>query len=78
MYMSKLSARTTIYLNPYVKKFLQLKAVQESRSVSELVNDRFTNVMEDFEKLAALEKKRGESLIEWDSIKAELDKKHGL
>jgi hypothetical protein len=76
--MSNLSERTTIYLNPYVKKFLQLKAVQESRSVSQLVNERFAKALKEFEDLTALEKKRGESLIEWDSIKAELDKKHGL
>jgi len=76
--MSNLSARTTIYLNPYVKKFLQLKAVQESRSVSQLVNERFTVVMKEFEELKTLEAKRGEQLIEWESIKTELDKKHGL
>jgi hypothetical protein len=76
--MSNLSERTTIYLNPYVKKFLQLKAVQESRSVSQLVNERFAKALKEFEDLTALEKKRGESLIEWDSIKSELDKKHGL
>jgi hypothetical protein len=76
--MSNLSERTTIYLNPYVKKFLQLKALQESRSVSQLVNERFSEALKEFEDLKTLEKKRGESLIEWDSIKAELDKKHGL
>jgi hypothetical protein len=76
--MSNLSERTTIYLNPYVKKLLQLKALQESRSVSQLVNERFSEALKEFEDLKTLEKKRGESLIEWDSIKAELDKKHGL
>jgi hypothetical protein len=76
--MSNLSARTTIYLNPYVKKFLQLRAVQESRSVSELVNERFEKILKEFEELKALEKRRGEPVIEWDTIKSELDKKHGL
>lgn len=76
--MSKLSERTTVYLNPYVKKFLQFRAVQEDRSVSELVNDRFADMLEDFEDLKEVERRKNEPIIEWEIVKSELDKKHGL
>ncbi|MDQ5969950.1 MAG: CopG family transcriptional regulator, partial [Patescibacteria group bacterium] len=39
--MSKLADRTTVYLDPVVKKFLQHKAIAEGGSVSEIINDHF-------------------------------------
>lgn len=51
--MSKLSEKTTIYLEPHVKKFLQLLAVRRSKALSELINNHFADQMSEFEKRAA-------------------------
>lgn len=55
--MSTTSEKTTIYLNPMVKKFLQHKAVEEETSISELINERVEEEMAG-KKLQALLKKR--------------------
>ncbi len=61
--MSNLSEKTTIYLNPSVKKFLQHKAVAENRSVSEIINEEFADMLEDLEDIKEIEKRRGEPTI---------------
>lgn len=48
--MSKLSERTTIYLEPQVKKFLQLLALRRSKSISELINQHFAHQMHEYKK----------------------------
>ena len=63
--MSKLSERTTIYLEPQVKKFLQLLALQKSRPMSELINDFFAHHLREFEKQSA----KKSSLSDWNFIK---------
>jgi len=75
---SKLTQKTTLYLNPYVKKFLQLRSVQENRTMSNIVNDQLAELLEDFEDTIEAEKRRNEPTIEWEIIRKELDKKHGL
>lgn len=37
--MSMTNDKTTIYLNPLVKKFLQHKAIEEDTSISDLINE---------------------------------------
>lgn len=41
----KLTEKTTIYLSYHVKKYLQHKAVSESRSLSEIINDKFAQML---------------------------------
>ncbi len=38
--MASLSERTTAYLNPYIKNYLQHEAVEQGKSISELINDQ--------------------------------------
>ena len=38
--MATLTERTTVYLNPYVKKYLQHEAIEQNKSISELINDQ--------------------------------------
>lgn len=76
--MSALSEKTTLYLNPFVKKFLQYKALQENRSMSDIVNNEFAELLEDFEDLLEIEKRRAEPTFSWEAVKRELEKKHGL
>lgn len=71
--MSKLSEKTTLYLNPYVKKYLQLKALQEKRSMSELVNEEFADLLEDLEDSYELsERKKNSEFEPWLEVKKQL------
>ena len=58
--------RATIYLEPDLHKALRLKAVETSRSVSELVNDAVRGALaEDAEDIAAFEERVREPLISY-------------
>jgi ribbon-helix-helix CopG family protein len=61
--------RATIYLDPELHKALRLKAVETSRSVSELVNDAVREALaEDAEDIGAFEQRVGEPLIAYDEM----------
>jgi len=67
--------RATIYLDPDLHKALRLKAVETSRSVSNLVNDAVREALaEDAEDLAAFEERVGEPLISYDQMVKRLKK----
>jgi hypothetical protein len=66
--MSKLSEKTTIYLNPYVKKFIQHKAVAEGRSVSDIINNSFEDMLEDLEDIKEVEKRRSEPTVPFEEV----------
>jgi hypothetical protein len=70
--MSELNARTTIYLNPTVKKFIQHKAVEEGRSVSDIINDQFADMVEDLEDIEEIEKRRKEPTLPFEIVMKEL------
>ena len=70
--MSHLSEKTTIYLNPYVKKFVQHKAIAEGRSVSEIVNEQFADMLEDLEDIKEVEKRRDEPTVPFEVILQDL------
>ncbi len=74
----KNSEKITLYLNPYVKKFLQFRSLQENRPMSAIVNDEFAELLEDFEDIAEMQQHKSEPTISWEAIKRELDKKHAL
>ena len=69
---TKLSQKTTIYLNPYVKKYIQHRAIAENRSISELINDEFADMLEDLEDLKEIEKRRGEPTVPFEVVLREL------
>ncbi len=67
--------RATIYLDPDLHKALRLKAVETSRSVSNLVNDAVREALaEDAEDIAAFEERVGEPLISYDAMVKRLKK----
>ena len=71
--MSNASEKTTIYLNPYVKKFLQHKAINENRSLSDVVNDEFADMLEDLEDSYELSRRKTDSqFTPWLEVKAKL------
>ncbi|MBW4061961.1 CopG family transcriptional regulator [Candidatus Saccharibacteria bacterium] len=70
--MATLTERTTVYLNPYVKKYLQHEAVEQNKSISELINEQLAELLEDAEDSAAINSRKTESLTSWDKVKADL------
>lgn len=70
--MSDLSAKTTIYLNPVVKRFIQHKAVAEGRSVSDVINDSFEDMLEDLQDIKEIERRRGEPTVSFDEVLKDL------
>jgi len=76
--MATLAKRATIYLDPVLHKALKLKAVETSRSVSDLVNQAVREALaEDAEDLAAFELRANEPLIGYDEMVKRL-KRDGL
>jgi hypothetical protein len=70
--VANLSERTTVYLNPYVKKYLQHEAVEQGKSISELINDQLAELLEDAQDLATIEERKSEPVMAWDKVKADL------
>ena len=67
--------RATIYLDPDLHKALRLKAIETSRSVSELVNEAIREALaEDAEDINAFEERVGEPLISYDEMVKRLRK----
>jgi len=61
--------RATVYLDPALHKALRLKAVETSRSVSDLVNAAVREALaEDAEDITTFEERAGESLISYDEM----------
>ena len=70
--MSNLSSKTTIYLNPKVKKFIQHRAVEEDTSVSDVINEQFAELLEDLQDIEVIRQRRNESSISFDDALKEL------
>jgi hypothetical protein len=70
--MSQLSEKTTIYLDSQVKKFLQHKAIAEGRSVSDIINDNFADMLEDLEDIKEIESRRSEETVPFETVLHEL------
>ena len=67
--MTEKVKRYTIYFDPDLHKALKLKAVETSRSVSEIVNDVVREALaEDAEDFEAFEERIGEPLISYDDM----------
>jgi len=73
--MTMQAKRSTIYLDPDIHKALRLKAVETSRSVSDLVNEAVReSLAEDAEDIEAFEKRVSEPLISYDDMVKRLKK----
>jgi predicted transcriptional regulator len=73
--MATLSKRSTIYLDPALHKALRIKALETSRSMSELINEAIREALaEDAEDLAAFEDRANEPLISYDAMIKRLKK----
>jgi len=73
--MAMQTKRSTVYLDPELHKALKLKAVETSRSISDLVNEAIReSLAEDAEDLAAFEERASEPLISYESMVKRLKK----
>ena len=73
--MIKLSKRATIYLDPKIHKILKVKAVETSRSISEIVNEAILHELaEDREDFQAFVKRASEPTISYEVLLKELRK----
>jgi hypothetical protein len=65
--------RATVYLDPKIHKALKIKAVQVSRSISDLVNEAIRNALaEDFEDLEAFESRLNEPNLDFEYVLKDL------
>ena len=74
--MPQLSQRSTIYFDPDMHKALRLKAAEENRSISEIVNEAIAMLTaEDAEDIAAVDVRVGEPSVSYaefvQSLKAD-------
>ena len=73
--MATQTKRATIYFDPDLHKALRLKAVETSRSVSDLVNEAVKEALsEDAEDLLAFDERADEPLISYDEMVKRLKK----
>jgi len=73
--MATQTKRATIYFDPNLHKALRLKAVETSRSVSDLVNEAVRDALsEDAEDLLAFEERADEKLISYEEMVKRLKK----
>jgi hypothetical protein len=73
--MATQTKRATIYFDPDLHKALRLKAVETTRSVSELVNEAVKEALaEDAEDIAAFDARADEPLISYDEMVKRLKK----
>ena len=73
--MATQTKRATIYFDPNLHKALRLKAVETSRSVSDLVNEAVRDALsEDAEDLLSFEERADESQISYEEMVKRLKK----
>ena len=73
--MATLSKRSTIYLDPALHKALRIKALETSRSMSQLINDAVKEALaEDAEDLSAFEERANEPLVSYAEMIKRLKK----
>lgn len=73
--MTTLSKRSTIYLDPTLHHALRLKALETSRSMSEIINEALReSLAEDAVDLAVFDERADESLISYEQMVKRLKK----
>ena len=73
--MRTATKRATVYLDADLHKALRFKAVEMSRSISDLINEAIRqSLAEDAEDIAAFEERVGEPLISYDEMVKKLRK----
>jgi len=73
--MSEYTKRATVYMDPMLHKALRIKAAENSRSISDLINEavRFS-LAEDAEDLAVFSERADEPLLAFEEVLKKLKK----
>ena len=67
--MSALTKRSTVYFDPSIHNALKVKALESSRSISDLVNEALLHELsEDAEDLEAFEQRASEPSISFEDL----------
>ena len=73
--MATSAKRATVYFDPVLHKALKLKAVETSKTISNLVNSAVKEALaEDAKDIYAFEERAGEALISYDEMVKRLKK----
>ncbi len=73
--MATLSKRSTIYLDPVLHQALRLKALETSRSMSDIINEALKETLsDDADDLAVFDERADESLISYEQMVKRLKK----
>ena len=73
--MATLSKRSTIYLDPVLHQALRLKALETSRSMSDIINEALKETLsDDADDLAAFDERADETLISYEQMVKRLKK----
>ena len=73
--MTALSKRSTIYLEPALHQVLRIKALESSRSMSDIINEAVREALaEDAEDLAAFDQRAAEPLLSYEQMVKRLKK----
>ena len=71
--MSQLFQRSTVYFDPQMHKALRLKAAQENRSISDIVNEAVALLAsEDAEDIADFDSRKNEPTVDYANFVASL------
>ena len=67
--MSQLSQRSTVYFDPQIHKALRLKAAQENRSISDIVNEAVALLAsEDADDIADFDSRQSDPSLDYASF----------
>ena len=67
--MSALTKRSTVYFDPSIHNILKIKALESSRSISDLVNEAILHEFsEDAEDLEAFKKRASEPSVSFEDL----------
>ena len=67
--MAQLSQRSTVYFDPRMHKALRLKAAQENRSISDIVNEAVSILAsEDKDDISDFDSRKNEQSIDYESF----------
>ena len=69
---SKSNEKTTLYLDPRVKRNVQLYALRDRRSLSDIVNESLLVYLEGMADLAAVKEREGEPTESFEHVVKEL------
>lgn len=64
--------KTTLYLDPRVKRTAQFYALRDRRSLSDIVNESLLTYLEDMADLAAVKEREGEPTESFEHVAKEL------